>query len=256
MAAPACDDQVAHPGEPGEGLRARAAGLAEPRHFGQAAGDQPRLGVVAETQAVDAAGRERDHVLRCRTELDAGRIVARIDTKRERVERLLQLEREPFVLARDDRRGGQALRDLLGEVGAGEDRDGSALDELGEPLAAGRVEALAEAEHGRGAGELAHDLAEGVARHRHHLQVGGGDRRVVERGRVDSGQINVWEVARVPAGLGDNAGLLGVAAGEGDVVPSIGEDAGERRPPRAGSRDYGLHARLTKSIATGTPSRL
>src|SRR5204863_700300 len=134
--------QVSHPGQAGEGLRSCSTGLAEPRHLGQATGDQPRLRVVAELEAVDAAGRERDHVLRGRAELDTRWVVTRVDAEGERVERLLQLEREPFVLARDDRRGRQAVGDLLGEVRAGQDRDGAALDELRETAAAGRVEPL------------------------------------------------------------------------------------------------------------------
>ena len=68
------DDQVAHAGEAGERLGPRAARLAEPRHLGEAARDQRRLGVVAEAEPVDAAGRERDHVLRSRAELHADQV--------------------------------------------------------------------------------------------------------------------------------------------------------------------------------------
>ena len=78
------DDQVAHAGEPGERLGPRARRLAEPRHLGEAAGDQRRLRVVAEPQPVDAAGRERDHVLRRRAELDADEV--RVDVDAEEVE--------------------------------------------------------------------------------------------------------------------------------------------------------------------------
>ena len=67
-------DQVAHPGEPGERLRLGAARLAEPRHLDEAARDQRRLRVVAEPEPVDAAGRERDHVLRRGAELDADQV--------------------------------------------------------------------------------------------------------------------------------------------------------------------------------------
>ena len=54
---PAGDDQVAHAGQPGEGLRVGAERLTEPGHLGQAARDERRLRVVAEPEPVDAARR-------------------------------------------------------------------------------------------------------------------------------------------------------------------------------------------------------
>ena len=71
---PAGDDQVAHAGEAGERVRLGAARLPEARHLGEPTRDQRRLGVVAEAEAVDAAGRERDHVLRGGAELDADEV--------------------------------------------------------------------------------------------------------------------------------------------------------------------------------------
>ena len=64
------------------------------------------------------------------------------------------------------------------------------------------------------------------------------------------------EIARVAAGLGDHARLLGVAAGERDVVLPVLQDARERRPPGPATDDDDLHVRSTKSIETGTPPRL
>ena len=63
------------PGEAGERLRLGAARLAEPRHLDQPARDQRRLRVVAEAEPVDAAGGERDHVLRGGAQLDADQVV-------------------------------------------------------------------------------------------------------------------------------------------------------------------------------------
>ncbi len=75
------DDQVAHAGEPGERLRLGAERLAEPRHLGEAARDQRRLRVVAEPEPVDAAGRERDHVLRGGADLDADQVGVDVDAE-------------------------------------------------------------------------------------------------------------------------------------------------------------------------------
>ena len=57
------------------------ARLGEPRHLGEPARDERRLRVVAEPEAVDAAGRERDHVLRRRAQLDADDVVVHVDAE-------------------------------------------------------------------------------------------------------------------------------------------------------------------------------
>ena len=125
--------------------RAPPPGPASPsRH---AARDHAGLRVVAEAEAVDAAGGERDDVLRRAAELDADDVGVHVDAERRRVDRLLEPDGERLVLARDDRGRRQPGRDLLGEVRAGEARDGPALDERREPLRRVRVEALREAEH-------------------------------------------------------------------------------------------------------------
>src|SRR5439155_16067522 len=120
VAAPARDDQVAHAGEPGEGLGPRSRGLPEPRHLGETARDQRRLRVVAEIEAVDAACREPDHVLRRRTELDADHVGVHIRAEDGRVDCVLQLACEKAVVARDHGCGRQADGDLLRHVRAGE----------------------------------------------------------------------------------------------------------------------------------------
>src|SRR5712691_3206954 len=81
VATPAGDRQVAHAREAEERLRAGAAGLAEAGHLCEAARDQRRLRVVPEAEPVDAAGGERDHVLRGGAELDADRIRIHVDAE-------------------------------------------------------------------------------------------------------------------------------------------------------------------------------
>ena len=75
----------------------------------------------------------------------------------------------------------------------------------------------------------------------------------LRRGSV-TGEIHLSQVARVAAGFADRRRLLRVTADERDRVAAVDEQAGERRSPRAGADDEGLHPRRTKSIATGTPS--
>ena len=64
------------------------------------------------------------------------------------------------------------------------------------------------------------------------------------------------EVARVAAGLGDRARLLGVAAGERHVVLAVLRGRARTRVPHdPPPDDDDLHVRWTKSIETGTPAR-
>ena len=79
---PAGDDQVAHPCEAGEGLRAGARRVGEATHLGEPACDERGLRVVAEPEAVGAAGGERDDVLRGGAELDADEVVVDVDAER------------------------------------------------------------------------------------------------------------------------------------------------------------------------------
>jgi hypothetical protein len=141
----------------------------------------------------------------------------------------------------------------VGYVGLREGDDRSALHELGEPLPGRRVEPLGQAEDRRRPGQATRDLAERVTRDCDNVEIGSGQRRVVERGGGDAVEVGVGQVAGVAAGLLDLARLLWVASRQDDVVAAAGEDAGERRAPRAGAGDNCFQLRLTKSIATGTP---
>jgi hypothetical protein len=106
--------------------RDAAARLAEPRHLDEPARDQRGLAVVAEAEPVDAAGRERDHVLRRGAELDADDVRVDVDAEDERVDRALELARRAPRPRERSRRRGQAARDLLRHVRAGEDGDRAA----------------------------------------------------------------------------------------------------------------------------------
>src|SRR5439155_11519402 len=54
---------VAEAGQPRERHRVRAGRDAEPHHLGQAAGDEPRLAVVTEAEAVGGPGGDRYYVI-------------------------------------------------------------------------------------------------------------------------------------------------------------------------------------------------
>ena len=64
--------------------------LREPGDLDQPARDERGLGVVAETEAVDDAGRDRDHVLERARELDAERVGVRVDAEALRGQRALE----------------------------------------------------------------------------------------------------------------------------------------------------------------------
>jgi len=145
VARPASDDQVADSRQPGEGLRAPAGCLAEAGHLGQAAGDDRGLRVVAELEAVDPAGRERDHVL-------------------------------------------------------------------------------------------------------------SGDRSLFQRRGADPVEPDLREMLRIPSCLRDRSRLFRIAGNECHIVPPLGEEAGEGGAPRSRPDHDRVHERLTKSMATGTPS--
>ena len=70
----------------------------------------------------------------------------------------------------------------------------------------------------------------------------------------DARQVDVTQVARIPARRGDRGGLLRVAAGERDLMAAVAEERGEHRSPRTSAYDNDVHDRRTKSITTGTPA--
>ena len=246
-------DQVAHPGEPGERLRAGAAGLAEASHLGQPAGDQRRLRVVAEPEAIDASGGKCHHVLRRGAQLDPDDVLVHVDPEGERVDGLLELERQPVVLARDHRRCGQAVGDLLGEVRPGEHRrrHGARRARIGarpSPGSSPFVRLSTGAAPGS-ARTTCPNAWLGTAITCRSAPASDGSSTVVAETPERSA---ARQVAWVVAGLLDRPSLLGVAAGQRHVVTAPGEQAAEGRPPRPGAHDRCLHA-LTLSRPTHRP---
>ena len=144
-------DQVAHAGEPREGFGPPAHRDAEPRDLGQSARHQGRARVVARAEPVAHADRDRDDILEHPAELAAEQVGVGIDAEQPRVEHRLKRADDDLVLHRQDAGGRLPGHDLAREVGAGEDADRVAgqdvLDQLGHPLARGEFEPLGQADH-------------------------------------------------------------------------------------------------------------
>ena len=141
-------------------------------------------------------------------------------------ERFTERARKVVVLACDHGGCRESVRDLCGDVRPGEDRDRPVLHERGQTATRSRIEALRQAQNGASSWKIGRDGAERLARNRDHD----------EFRRLDDGAVPV-------------------ATEERDVVSAVAQQPGEHRPPRTGPDDRGLQLRLTKSIATGTPSR-
>src|SRR3954463_10718647 len=233
VAGPARGDQGAEPREAGEVLRPRSRRFPEPCHLREATRDERGLRVVAEPEPVDAAGRERDHVLRRRAQLDTYQVGIHVGPEEARVQRVLELACEEPVLARAPRGRRRPLGDPPRHVRARGDGDRPAADPRGEALAGLGVEPLREAEHGRVARQRLNDLGEGLTRHRgdDDVDVTGS---VGERDRLGFAEVDTLQVVGIPAGRRNRLRLLARAARQDDLVPTLEEDARERRPP--GSR--------------------
>ena len=172
----------------------RAGGLAEPRHLGEPARDQRRLRVVAEPEPVDAAGGERDHVLRRRAQLDADEVVVDVDAEGRRVDRVLELERERVVLARRSRPPSAAPRAtssaMFGPERTATGRPRTSVDSRS-PVAGSSPFVRLSIGASPGIGD---DVAEGAARHgddderpRRRTAPRRSSRRATPRGRPSSG---------------------------------------------------------------------
>src|SRR5262249_13069460 len=84
-------DQIAQPGQARKGLRLRAEGHTEARHFHQAARHQGREGVVAKVQADADARRQADHVFQSAGQFNADKVRIRVNAKPLRGEELLNV---------------------------------------------------------------------------------------------------------------------------------------------------------------------
>ena len=251
---PAGDDEVAHPGEPRERVRAGAGRLGETPHLREPARDERGLRVVAEREAVRPAGGEGDDVLRRRAQLDAGDVVAHVDAEQDRVHRDLHPDRELEVVARDD--GGRRQARTISSAMFGPESTATGLSrtsvESRAPVAGSRP--FVRLRIGRVARKPCDDLAEDPARNGDDDELGVGDRRVGDRRGRDPVEARARRVARVPAGPVDRLDLLGIPRRERHLVAVVAQQARDGGAPRAGSDDDDSHSDVTKSMETGTPS--
>ena len=151
-----------------------------------------------------------------------------VDAERARVDRVLQAQRERFVVGCDHGGARQSGRDLLRHVRPREHRHGATLHEGREPVAGRRVEAFDETEDRRVAAHSCQHLAERAARDRDGDDVSLLVRRAVDRH----------------------------ARRDEHVVAAVAEQTTEHPTPRARADDDESHERSRKSTTTGTPSRL
>src|SRR5262249_14650440 len=85
-------------------------------------------------------------------------------------------------------------------------------------------------------------------------ELGAVERRLLDRGRVHTGEVDVAVEAGVATGLANRARVAGVMRRERHRVAAIGQEPGEPGPPGSPADDHRFHERRRKSIATGTPS--
>ena len=197
------------------------------------------------------AGRERDHVLRGRAQLDADHVVVHVDAEEARVDRLLEPARELAVLARDHGRAREAGRDLLGHVRARQHRD-----------RAGRGRASRAARRSSGsrpfvrpstgaspgsASTTERNARLGTATTTSSASSIGASATVVAS---IPGQVELAQEARVAARLANRARVLGVMGRERHRVAAVGEQPREARAPRPAADDA-----PTLTSAAGSRSR-
>ena len=153
-------DDVADAREAGERERVRARGDPDAGHLGEAAGHEPGLAVVAEPEAIRRSRSDRDDVLEGAAQLDAEDVRVRVQPELAPRQPGHDPIAERGVLGRDHRRRGQALGDLLGEVGPRERGDPARVDraprratrvrdDLGHPQERPVLQALDDREHVR-----------------------------------------------------------------------------------------------------------
>ena len=196
-----------------------------------------------EREAVGAAGRERDDVLRRRAQLDAHDVVAHVHAEEDRVHR--DLERAPRARGRRSRprprREARERSRRRCSARRGQRPDGRGRGSRAAAPVAG-IEPLREAEDRRVAREAARRRrrTHGSARRRRRARRPRPARRRSSRRRCRERSCRL-RVARVPAGRVDRLGLLRVARRERHLVAVVAQEAGERRPPRARADDDDPH---------------
>ncbi len=117
--------QVADAAQPLEGFPPPAHPHAEAHEFGEAAGHERGLGVVAEAKAVADPGGNGEDVFQRAAEFDPGDVVARVGAQGAGVEDRLQADGDGAPVAADDDGCRAVAGDLLRVAGAGENRHGA-----------------------------------------------------------------------------------------------------------------------------------
>ena len=127
-------DQIAEPGEPHQGLAARAEGVAEPAQFGETPGDQGRDRARAEAAARRDAAGDREHVLGRAANLHAADVGRVIKSEVRPMQLAAERAGQRLVGGGERHRGRQAGGDVRGEGRAGKDRRSAARRDLSEHL--------------------------------------------------------------------------------------------------------------------------
>ena len=145
------DDEVAEATQSGEGLGMGAGGDAEAGYFGEAAGDESGLGVIAKADTVTGAGGDSDDVFHGAAEFNTDDVARGINAEGAAGESALEEGCGIFFWAGDDDGGGDELGDFFGVAGSREDGDVVIFGEdigsdLGHSLATLGIKALGSAQ--------------------------------------------------------------------------------------------------------------
>lgn len=254
-------DEIAKTAEAVKRLRPRAQRRADPHHLGERAGEQGRLGVVAQAQTVAATGRDGVDVFQATAELHAGHVVAPIDPQGGAAQGDLHIGQKRLVERRAGRRrGGEHHRAGLargdfgrvGRAGEAAHREVGQLrrHDLGGSQVGAELQALREGEHelepGREAevgAEPRRGLAQGLRGTGEHDDFGLHQHRrelVPDLDRLR--QTVAGQVVGVFTRRGQRERLLEAARHERDRVAQTGKVKSEGRAPGAGADDDNVHA--------------
>ncbi|MPM47765.1 hypothetical protein SDC9_94481 [bioreactor metagenome] len=252
VAAGAGHDQVADAAQTRKGLRLAAQRFAQPSHFGDAAGHQRGLGVVAELHAVDDAGGDGDHIFQGAAKLQSDHIAAGVNPEFGVHEGLL----DQFGLIRDPagrhHRGRHLPRHLFGMARAGKHRITHVAEHRGnhfaDPEPAVFLDALGDVDQQRppggviAGGQLLQHAAQELRRRRQHREVAAGDgaRHVGFKTQL-IGKHHAFQEALVAPGGGHLRQVIRERAPHGDFVAVGGEYAGQRAAPAAVAENDGFH---------------
>ena len=239
---PARDDQVAHPRQPREGVRACACRLREPPHLRNPAGDERRLRVVPEAESVGPARGERDHVLGRRAQLHSHDVLVD-DAEDRRVQRELKPDRELEICACDDRGRREPLATssaMFGPERTATGRPATSDDSRSPVLGSSPFVRLSTGEAPGSAPTTSPKTREGTATTTSSaLSIGASSTRAA----AIPLSVGFSRVARIPSGFADRGDLLGVASRQRHVVAAVAEQARERRAPRARPDDDSFHSK-------------